>query len=254
MYEPELAFANELADRADEIALGIFGGEFEVRRKADQTPVTDADLAIEAMAREAITERFPGDAILGEEGGLAGEEGGREWVIDPIDGTKNFADGIQIWGTLIALMDEGTPVVGVASAPALTERYAAARGAGARLNGEPIHVSTSDDLGDALLAFGGLEVWVDGDHRETFEDLVQTVRRTRGIGDFWGHMLVARGAADVMIEPELRIWDWAALSPIVREAGGRMSTFAGGPLEDRGSVVTTNGPLHAEMLKRLAAV
>jgi len=252
VYATELAFANELADRAAEIALGIFGGEFEVQRKADHTPVTEADLAIEAMVREALAERFPGDAILGEEGGLAGEEGGREWVIDPIDGTKNFADGIQIWGTLIALMESGTPVVGVASAPALGERYEASRGAGARLNGDPIHVSDTSDLSEALLAFGGLEVWVDDDHRDTFADLVQAVRRTRGIGDFWGHMLVARGAADIMIEPELRIWDWAALSPIVAEAGGRMTTFSGGPIEDRGSVVTTNGPLHDAILKRLA--
>ncbi len=252
MYDVELAFANELADRAADIALGIFGGEFEVRHKADHTPVTEADLAIEAMVREAITDRFPGDAILGEEGGLAGEEGGREWVIDPIDGTKNFADGIQIWGTLIALLESGRPVVGVASAPGLSERYEAAAGAGARLNGAPIHVSEDPDLREALLAFGGLEVWVDGEHREAFADLVLTVRRTRGIGDFWGHMLVARGAADIMIEPELRVWDWAALSPIVQEAGGRMTTFAGRPLEDRGSVLTTNGALHKEMLGRLA--
>src|SRR6266571_1144758 len=134
MYEKELAFANELADEAAEIGLHYFRGDFKVEQKQDRTPVTQADLEIEAAIRKTIAERFPEDAVLGEEEGLIGRSE-RVWVIDPIDGTKNFAARIQIWGTLIALLDERRPVVGVASAPALGERYAAATGFGATLNG-----------------------------------------------------------------------------------------------------------------------
>src|SRR5436309_7453246 len=126
MYERELAFAGELADRADSISTSFFRGSFRIDRKDDGTPVTEADLAVEEALREALAARFPDDAVLGEEQGMDGG-GGRTWVLDPIDGTKNFAAGIQIWGTLIALVEEGRPVVGVASAPALGERYAAAR-------------------------------------------------------------------------------------------------------------------------------
>lgn len=250
VFEKELAFANELADRAAEIALGFFGGEFEVRRKADRTPVTEADLQIEAMIRERLSARFPKDAILGEEEGESGY-GDRAWIVDPIDGTKNFADGIQIWGTLIGLAVEGRAVVGVASAPALGERYEAAQGSGARLNNIPIHVSAVDDVSEALVAYGGLESWLTSPDASRFTELVAAVRRTRGVGDFWGHMLVARGAADVMVERELRTWDTAALQPIIEEAGGRITTLDGGALSDRSSVLATNALLHDEMVRRL---
>ena len=251
VFEKELAFANELADRAAEIAMGFFGGEFEVRRKADRTPVTEADLQIEAMIRERLEARFPQDAILGEEEGESGN-GDRAWIVDPIDGTKNFADGIQIWGTLIGFAVEGRPVVGVASAPGLGERYEAAQGSGARLNNMPIHVSAVGDVSDALVAYGGLESWLASSDASRFTKLVAKVRRTRGVGDFWGHMLVARGAADVMVERELRTWDTAALQPIIEEAGGRITTLDGGALSDRSSVLATNGLLHDEMVRRFA--
>src|SRR6266571_298723 len=142
MFEEELRCAGELAAAADRITTEVFSRAFEVRRKADRTPVTEADLRVEEMVRAELASRFPDDAVLGEEGGLEGASG-RVWVVDPVDGTKNFTDRIQIWGTLIALTVDGEPVVGVASAPALGERYAARRGGGATLNGEPIHVSTT---------------------------------------------------------------------------------------------------------------
>jgi histidinol-phosphatase len=249
VYERELAFANEVADRAAEVAMGFFRGEFEVRLKPDATPVTEADLAVEAMIRERLAREFPRDAVLGEEQGLAGDAP-RVWVVDPIDGTKNFASGIQIWATLIALVDDGEPVLGLASAPALGERYAATRGGGATLNGHPIRVSSRTDVDGAFVTFGGL----DGFRRSRWaglERIVDLAGRTRGFGDFWGHMLVARGATDVMLEPELRTWDFTALAVIVREAGGRMTQLDGSPLADRGSALTTNGALHDRVVELL---
>jgi histidinol-phosphatase len=252
VYEDELAFANDLADEAGAIAMSFFGGEFDVRLKPDLSPVTEADLAVEATIRERLAERFPDDAVLGEEQGLAGSAE-RVWVIDPIDGTKNFSDGVQVWANLIALLDGGEPVVGVVNAPALGERYDAAKGGGARLNGEPIHVSSADRVGRAFVLYAELPDLLDGPHAEAFLDLVRSARRDRGFGDFWGHMLVARGAADVMLEPELATWDWAALAVVVREAGGRMTAFDGGPLVHDGSVVATNGVLHDEIVARLSS-
>jgi histidinol-phosphatase len=250
MYEEELGFANQLADQAAEIAMRYFRGELTVQLKVDRTPVTQADLEIERMIREEIAQRFPEDAVLGEEQGLAGDSD-RVWVIDPVDGTKNFAAGIQVWGTLIALVVEDDPVVGVANAPALGERYAAARAGGATLNGEAIHVSDVERLSDAFVLFGSL-TWDDPANERRFSGLVKAAARTRAFGDFWGHMLVARGAAEAMIEEELRTWDTAAVRVIVEEAGGRVTSLAGAALEDRGSVLTTNGRLHDELVARLS--
>ncbi len=250
MFEAELAFATELAEEAGRIGMSFFGGDFTVRIKPDSSPVTEADLAIEAMIREAVKERFPGDAVLGEESGLQGQ-GARRWIVDPIDGTKNFADGVQVWATLIALAIDGEPVVGVVNAPALGERYEAATGTGARLNGTPIHVSRCDRVQRAFIVYASVEDWLEASYREPFARLVSEARRSRGFGDFWGHMLVARGSADVMLEVELATWDWAALEVVLREAGGKVTTFAGGPLEHGGSVLSSNGLLHDELVARL---
>ncbi|HEX9376653.1 MAG TPA: inositol monophosphatase family protein [Actinomycetota bacterium] len=250
MFERELAFANELADRAGEIAMGFFQGEFEVRQKADSTPVTEADLAVEAMVRERLADAFPADAVLGEEHGMEGAAE-RVWVVDPIDGTKNFAAGIPVWGTLVALLVAGEPAVGVVGAPALGERYSAAHGAGATFNGRPTRVSGRDRLGSALVSFAGVEGWLRSPYEAGFRALASGAARTRGFGDFWGHALVARGAADVMIEQSLRTWDWAALAMIVREAGGRITQLDGSEPADHGSVVTTNGLLHDIVLELL---
>jgi histidinol-phosphatase len=251
VFEEELAFASELADRADRITLEVFSRPFEIRRKADHTPVTEADLRVEDMIRAELASRFPGDAVLGEEGGLEGASG-RVWVIDPVDGTKNFTDRIQVWGTLIALMVEREPVVGMASAPALGERYAAARGSGATLNGEPIQVSSTGDLVEAMVCSSGMRDWLSGPLADPYRRVVATARRSRAFGDFWGHMLVARGSADAMLESILRTWDFAAVHVIVEEAGGRMTTLDGAPLVDRGSALTTNGALHDAIVQLFA--
>jgi histidinol-phosphatase len=251
MYEEELAFAIDLADRAGEIGLSYFRGSFEVHEKADRTPVTEADLAIEAAIRAAVRERYPGDGVLGEEGGQEGDAS-RRWVVDPIDGTKNFADGVQIWANLIALEVEGEPVVGVVNLPALSERYEAARGGGARLNGEPIRVSRADRIPRAFVVFAGMDDWLSGGHAAGIQSLVAEARRNRGFGDAWGHCLVARGSAEVMVELELATWDFAALKVIVEEAGGRISQFDGSPLAHGRSVLTTNGLLHDEIVARLS--
>jgi histidinol-phosphatase len=250
VFEPELAFANEVADRAAEIAMSFYLGTFEVRQKADRTPVTEADLAIESAFREMVAGRFPGDAVIGEEEGR-GTPAEREWVIDPIDGTKNFADGVPVWATLIALHVNGRGVVGVAAAPAMHERYEAREGGGAYWNETPIHVSDRP-LGDALFVYSSVDEWIFGNRRGSFEGLLRDTRRNRGFGDFWGHMLVARGVADIMVEPELNIWDWAGPAVIIREAGGRMTTFDGDEMTDGCSALTTNGLLHDEVVGRLA--
>jgi histidinol-phosphatase len=252
VLEAELAFANELADEAGRIGLSFFRGSFDVRTKVDKTPVTEADLAIEAMVRSAVHERFPDDAVLGEEGGSEGG-GSRRWIVDPIDGTKNFADGIQVWATLIALAVDDRPVLGVVNAAALGERYDAVRGRGARMNGEPIEVSRADRIGRACVLHAGLADWLDGEYGLPLLDLIREARRNRAFGDFWGHMLVARGSADVCFEPELATWDWAAVEVVVEEAGGRMTQFDGSPLAHGGSVLTSNGVLHEEILARLEA-
>jgi histidinol-phosphatase len=252
MYDEEMAFANELADRAGKIGLSYFRGSFEVREKADRTPVTEADLAIEAAIREAVRERYPGDGVLGEEGGEEGDAR-RRWVVDPIDGTKNFADGIQIWSNLIALEVDGEPAVGVVNLPALGERYEAARGGGARLNGEAIHASRADRVGRAFVVFAGMEDWRSGEYAAGVQALVADARRNRGFGDAWGHCLVARGSADVMVELQLATWDFAALKVIVEEAGGKISQFDGSPLAHGRSVLTTNGVLHDEVVARLSS-
>jgi histidinol-phosphatase len=252
VFEEELAFANELADEAGRLALSFFRGSFDVRMKVDKTPVTEADLAIEAMVRAWVHERYPHDGVLGEEGGAEGGAA-RRWIVDPIDGTKNFADGIQVWATLIALEVDERTVLGLVNAAALGERYEAARGRGARMNGASIEVSRADRIGRAAVSHAGVADWVDGEVGPPLLDLMRAARRTRAFGDFWGHMLVARGSVDVCFEPELATWDWAAVQVVVEEAGGRMTQFDGSPLEHGGSVLTTNGILHEEILARLEA-
>jgi histidinol-phosphatase len=251
VYEDELEFANTLADEASAIAMGFFRRDFEIHTKADSTPVTQADLEIEDMIRERLAERFPDNAVLGEEQGLVGESS-RVWVVDPIDGTKNFAAGIQIWATLIALVEQGEPVVGVVGAPALGERYAAARGLGATFDGKSIRVSGVSELGEALVCSSGTKDWLTGPRAGAYRRIAEASYRTRAFGDFWGHMLVARGSAEAMLEPTLRTWDWAAVKVIVEEAGGRMTSLEGGPLEDRGSALTTNAALHATLVEFLS--
>ena len=253
MYEHERAFALGLADRAGEIALGLFRSEgLVIRRKADTTFVTQADTTIERTAREQIGAAFPGDRVLGEEEGGSQDPAGRVWIVDPIDGTANYARGIQVWATLIALRVDGHGVLGVVSAPALGERYVAVRGEGATLNGDPIRVSEVDRVADAHVLFQELATLLDGPYAAATNALIQECWRPRGFGDFWAHMLVARGSAEAMLEPQLATWDLAAPQVVIEEAGGRCTTFEGGPLGHENSMLVTNGLLHDEILRRLA--
>ncbi len=253
MFEQELAFAHQLADRAAGIGLGLFRRTgLKVMRKPDRTLVTEADLAIEGMIRRELAAAYPDDRIVGEEEGGSHEPGGRVWVIDPIDATANFARGVPIWAVLIALRVHGDTVLGVAEAPGLGERYAAIVGGGATLNGAPIHVSEVDEIGEAHVLVAEMKLLLGGPYSEAVRGLVDDSWRDRGFGDFWAHMLVAKGSAEVMLEPELSLWDFAALQAIVEEAGGRMTTFDGAPPVHGGSVVTTNGVLHDEVIGRLA--
>jgi histidinol-phosphatase len=249
-YVDELAFAEELADRAGEMALSYFRNDPEVTWKSDATPVTEADLAIEAMIREELARRFPDDAIRGEEGGLEGSSE-RVWIVDPIDGTRNFAAGIQIWANLLALKVGGEYVMGLANAPALGERYAATTGGGATWNGQAMRVSDVSTTTDGMVVVGDLEAWAGTAKGDRLMQLIRDSRRNRGFGDFWGHMLVARGAAEVMIEPELSEWDFAPLVVIVSEAGGRVTQVDGSAPMHAGSLVSSNGLVHEEVLRAL---
>ena len=246
--DADLAFALDLADLADAVTLARFGAEdLEVERKRDTTHVTDADRAAEQVIRAAILERFPDDAIIGEEFGSEGESG-RRWIIDPIDGTANFLRGIPIWATLIGLERDGRVEVGVVSAPAMPRRWWAARGAGAYCDGRRLRVSEVDDLAEAQLCYADLPWWEAFGLGEQFLALVHAVWRTRGFGDFWQHMLVAEGAADIAIEPIVNLWDLAAIQPIVEEAGGRFTALGGVATPAGGNAVSTNGRLHDEVL------
>jgi histidinol-phosphatase len=253
MYADELAFALELADRADEISTSLFADDgLEIRHKADRTLVTAADTAIERMVRERLAASFPDDRIMGEEEGGTFDGAGRVWIVDPIDGTANFARAIPVWATLIALQVDGELVVGVASAPAMGERYAAARGEGATMNGKRIAVNEVDTLPEAQFLYSQLDLLLDGPQRDGTLTLLRSTVRERGFGDYWGHLLVARGAAEICLEPKLAIWDFAALVPVVEEAGGRITDLAGGAPRHGGPVLTTNGHLHDDVLSLLA--
>lgn len=237
--------ARALADVADTVALDHFGGPVPATRKPDGTPVTQADRAIESALRAHLGDLRPDDAVLGEEEGGEIAPDRVTWVIDPIDATKNFMRGIGVFATLIGAVLDGAPVVGVVSAPVMGERWEAAHGEGARRNGEPVGVSAIERIADAHLLHGGLD-----HHRalpggwERLGALAEQAWRTRGFGDFWGHLLVAGGMAEACFEPELSPWDIVAPACVVREAGGRVSTWDGGAVVHGGSVLSSNGRVH----------
>jgi histidinol-phosphatase len=273
----DLALAHALADLADAITLDRYQAQdLVITTKPDNTPVTDADRAVETAIREALATHRQSDGLVGEEFGSDKGSSGRYWVIDPIDGTKNFMRGVPTWATLIALVEVDAAgseevVVGIASAPALTRRWAAAKGHGAtvRFNSgssdfvdsesddestegvseKKISVSKISSLTDASISYSDFVGW--GDRLEPFQKMLAAAWRTRGIGDFWSHMLVAEGAVDVAIEPSLALWDMAALDIIVREAGGSFTNTAGHSGPFGGSGVSTNGILHNAVINGL---
>ncbi len=237
---PDLALALELADLADDIALSRFRArDLLVETKPDLSPVTEADTAVEQTIRARLAADRPGDGVLGEEYG-DDSTGGRRWIVDPIDGTRNYSRGIPVWATLIALEDDGVLQLGVISAPALGRRWWAERGAGAFADGEAIHVSGVGRIEDAVLCFAV---------EQQLPAIASRCWHARGFGDFWAHMLVAEGAADGAIDAVgVSVWDLAAVRIVVEEAGGRFTDQAGVPRIDGGSAISSNGLLHGELL------
>lgn len=255
-YTDDVRLAHVIADQVDALTLAKFKSmDFTVESKPDLTPVTDVDRDAEALARGLLNRHRGRDAVLGEEGGQTGHSS-RKWIIDPIDGTKNFVRGVPVWATLIGLMDGDEVVAGLVSAPALQRRWWASKGAGAWTGrslsqGKRINVSRVEDVEDASLSYSSLNGWADRGQFEQFLRLMVSCWRTRAYGDFWSYMLLAEGAVDIAAEPDLEQWDLAALIPIVREAGGTFTGVAGGDPMTEKCAVATNGALHAEVLGAL---
>jgi len=255
-WSADLALAQQLADAADAITMARFAAaDLVVETKPDLTPVSDADRAVEDEMRQTLAAARPDDAVVGEERGATGTST-RRWIIDPIDGTKGFVRGAPSWATLIALDVDGEVVVGVVSAPALSRRWWAARGDGSWARSpsgtRPCLVSQVTSLDDGFLSYASLTGWETHGLLPQFLDLTRRVWRTRAYGDFWSHMLVAEGVVDISCEPEVSLWDLAALQPIVEEAGGRFSDLTGRARPDGGSVLCSNGRLHDEVLGLLS--
>jgi histidinol-phosphatase len=260
--QSDLRLARELADMADAISMDRFrSSDLVVTTKPDMTPVSDADKAVETAIRAGIADSRPGDSVLGEEFGTLGDSR-RQWIIDPIDGTKTFVRGVPVWATLIALAIDGVPVVGVVSAPALGKRWWAASGQGAfiteKLGSRTTHeerrirVSQVSEIADASISCSGLTRWEAAGRLDQMLGLSRSVWRTRDYGDMWPYMMVAEGLLEVSSEYDLQVYDMAALIPIVEEAGGRFTSVDGEAGPWHGSALATNGLLHDEVLSRLA--
>jgi len=262
----DLELALELADIADSITMAYFGKpDLSISQKADLTPVSEADRLVEQALRDYLAKARPSDGVLGEEYGEADSPNGRLWIIDPIDGTKNYIRGVPVWATLIGLADNvqigttgaisGDITVGVVSAPALDRRWYAAKNQGAFLKyrGEtrPIKVSQIDVIKEASISYASLSGWREIGKLPQFLELNQECARSRAYGDFWSYMLVAEGAVDIAAEPELEVYDMAALVPIVTEAGGTFTSLQGEPGPWGGNALATNGLLYRQVLQYL---
>ena len=264
--DPDLELALRLCDLADSITTKAFRQpDLAVETKPDLTPVTEADRQVELSMREELGRRRPDDVIVGEEFGESGAPGvagtptapTRRWIIDPIDGTKNFVRGIPVWATLLALESGETLTVGVVSAPALGRRWWASRGAGAYAGptagaapgpGSHINVSSISRLEDAHLSNGSLAGWEEHGGPSRVVGLALRCWRDRAFGDFWSHMLVAEGACEIALDPIVSLWDLAAIQVIVEEAGGRFTDLSGIARSDGGSAISSNGLLHDDAL------
>jgi histidinol-phosphatase len=255
-YDDDLRLAHVLADAVERITMSRFRAEdLVVESKPDLSLVSDADKSAEELVRAQLKRTRPRDAVEGEEFETTGH-GPRRWVIDPIDGTHNFVRGVPAWATLISLVDNETPVLGLVAAPALGRRWWAALGSGAWSGrslaaAKRIHVSRVSRVEDASLSYSSVTSWRSVDRQEEFLALADECWRTRAFGDFWSYMLVAEGAVDIAAEPELAVYDMAALVPIVTEAGGRFTSLAGKDGPWGGNAVATNGLLHDDVLARI---
>lgn len=251
-----LRFAHDLLDETDRIALRFFGGELTVDAKPDRSLVTQADTDIETRLRERIDAAYPRHAVAGEEFGTAADAGEGRWIVDPIDATHNFVRGIDVFATLVAFERDGELELAVVSAPAMRRRWFAARGAGAhrRVEGgdQPIRVSRIGSLEDAQITFSTLRGLEEAGMGDGLRRITDAAWRDRGFGDFWGHMLVAQGSAETMIEYGVKPWDMAAPYLVVTEAGGRMTDLEGRPSWTASNILSSNGLLHDEILALLA--
>ncbi|HJE51051.1 MAG TPA: histidinol-phosphatase [Tessaracoccus flavescens] len=252
----DVRLAHLMADDADSLSMSRFKAlDLSFSSKPDNTPVTEADTAVEQSIRRTLARTRPRDAIKGEEFDDTGEAP-RRWIIDPIDGTKNYLRGVPVWATLIALEVEGRIVASVVSAPALQRRWWASEGGGAFtgrsiLNASEMRVSKVESIKDASLSYSDIAEWVDAGNGQGFINLMRDCWRTRAYGDFWSYMLVAEGAVDIACEPDLALWDMAALDIIVREAGGQFTNIQGVDGVKGPGALATNGLLHEAALNYL---
>lgn len=250
-----LEFAEAIAREAGRLATDAFGGRLSAERKPDRSLVTDTDRHAETLLRERLAERCPGDGVIGEEHGTVEGETGRRWTVDPIDGTISFVHGVPLFGVLVGLLVGDEAVLGVVHLPALDETVAAARGVGCRWTTpegtRPARVSEVADPADSLVLTTAIPP--PGDTPEGgLSRLAATAGTFRTWGDCWGHVLVATGRAEAMVDPLMHVWDSVPLQPIVEEAGGRFMTTDGRNVPDGGSAVSTNGELHEAILAALA--
>ena len=258
-FDDDLRLAHVIADQVDSLTMSRFlAQDLKVEAKPDTTLVSDADKTAEQAIRSQLTRTRPRDSVLGEEFGTTGHSP-RQWIIDPIDGTHNFVRGVPVWATLIGLAQDGEIVVGVVSAPALNRRWWAAKGGGAWTgrslsSARRLQVSQVGSLRDASMSYSSLGGWAHKRRLRAFLGLAETCWRTRAYGDFWSYMLVAEGAVDIATEPDLQVYDMAALVPIVTEAGGRFTSLHGAAGPWGGDAVATNGILHDLVIEQLRSV
>jgi histidinol-phosphatase len=248
-FTDDLRLAHLLADDADSLSMDRFKAiDLHVSTKPDLTPVSDADEAVETAIRRTLGRARPRDSVQGEEQGTTGS-GPRRWIIDPIDGTKNYVRGVPVWATLISLVVDDEVVVGCVTAPALGRRWWASKGGGAwtgrsLMSAKQCHVSDVDDVADASFSYASLDAWDEIGRLDAMLALMRRCWRTRAYGDFWSYMLLAEGAVDIAAEPELAVHDMAALDVIVREAGGRFTGLDGVPGPMGRNALASNGRLH----------
>ncbi len=246
-------FAVAAAREAGELTLRYFQTRVDVELKADQSPVTVADREAEALLFSMIQREFPDDACLGEEQGERRGTSGYRWIVDPIDGTKSFIQGVPLYGVMVALVDpDKEPVVGVVNFPALGELVAAAKGEGCYWNGREAAVSTVETVAESCVVYTSLEAFEATGTEAAFARVRRRARIARNWGDCYGHMLVATGRAEIMLDPVLADWDCAALQPIIEEAGGSFTDWAGHPTIFGKSGISTNGRVTGELRRLLA--